>query len=434
MIFARRALQRRLDELRITLGADAVSKLASRLNKPGKDRLAAMWEVVTLHALSGLGKLKHEAPLESGKQPDIAFGDGGLLITADVTTVSDEGLHEQNPWRELSDLIEKEKTRLGLPIGGLNLKIESVTQRGPRGKKITLRLPEKKHLLEFVRRSIVPELRSQLEQGILVPGLTIRNESTAVEISIDPGRSPYSSISYAAYDTPSIRDGNPLYSALKMKAKQLRGAPGLVGVLVGDGDSKTLAGKSGPGVLNGRAIAEEFLRQHSSMHFVVLLSVRETQYSWHQHHHEERWLNAELIVSRTKQVPTDLELLFNRMLEIFPKPVQMPVNAAYRARESGFGWGHHGGYTMSGERLKISAREVLEILAGRTTVQDINEREDQLLGGPRTANSVPRLLESYLSRGQLPVSISLIKTDENDNDDWIEFEFGPPDPAITPFR
>jgi hypothetical protein len=122
------------------------------------------------------------------------------------------------------------------------------------------------------------------------------------------------------------------------------------------------------------------------------------------------------------------------MLNEFPKPIQMPINAALRAREHGFGWGHHGGYTMSGERLKVSAREVLEILAGRTTVQEINQRDDQLRGGAPTADSVPRLVESYLSRGQLPTSVRIIKTDENDNDDWIEFEFGSPDPAISPFR
>jgi hypothetical protein len=33
-----------------------------------------------------------------------------------------------------------------------------------------------------------------------------------------------------------------------------------------------------------------------------------------------------------------------------------------------------------------------------------------------------------------PTKISIIKTDENHSDDWMEFEFGPPDPSITPFR
>jgi hypothetical protein len=51
MIFARRTLQRRLDELRVSLDEDTVAKFAARLNCPGKARLAAMWEVAILHAL-----------------------------------------------------------------------------------------------------------------------------------------------------------------------------------------------------------------------------------------------------------------------------------------------------------------------------------------------------------------------------------------------
>ncbi len=435
MIFARRALQHRLDELSHVLDKNATTKLASRLNKPGKDRLAAMWEVVTLHALSKLGVLRHEDPLESGRQPDITFNNGSIFMTADITTVSDEGLHEKNPVRELSELIEKEKTRLGLPIGGLQIKVESKMQRYSRGRKTILRLPEKRRLREFVLDHIIPQLRSQLEAGAQNPSLTIEDESTAIHVSVDPNSSPFSSTAYAAYDIPTIPDRNPLYNALHSKAGQLKGAPGIVGIIVGDGDSKALAERmSGSDGLTGRTIAEEFLRQHSSVHFVLLISVREKSNTWYQPHNRDRWLDAELIVSKTNAPTADLLPFFECMLQEFPRPVQMPVNAAHRAREKGFGWGHHGGYTMSKERLKVSAREVLEILAGRTTVQEINQRDDQLHGGDANTRSLPRLIESYLRRGQLPISISILKTDENDNDDWIEFEFGPPDPAITPFR
>lgn len=121
MIFARRALQLRLDELRLCLGDEAVSALAVRLNRPGKDRLAAMWEVVVLHSLSKQGNLRNELPLGSGRRPDVAFNNDALVVTADITTVSDEGLDEKNPYRELSELIEATKNRLGLKIGGMDI-------------------------------------------------------------------------------------------------------------------------------------------------------------------------------------------------------------------------------------------------------------------------------------------------------------------------
>ncbi|MDU7521861.1 MAG: hypothetical protein E7K72_10770 [Roseomonas mucosa] len=106
MIFSRRAIQRRLDELRDPLGAKTVGKLADRLNRPGKDRMAAMWEVVILQALIPLGAIKNEVALPFGRRPDLSFIGPNVSFVADITTVSDEGLDERNPYREFSDEIE----------------------------------------------------------------------------------------------------------------------------------------------------------------------------------------------------------------------------------------------------------------------------------------------------------------------------------------
>ena len=53
---------------------------------------------------------------------------------------------------------------------------------------------------------------------------------------------------------------------------------------------------------------------------------------------------------------------------------------------------------------------------------------------PRQPNPVQTAFLRNLQQGRLPVMIAVIKTDENDADDWIEFEFGDPDPAISPLR
>jgi hypothetical protein len=368
-----------------------------------------MWEVVVLHALSKLGTLQHEVPLISGRKPDVNFIEGNLLITADIRVVSDESLHEKNPVQELSDLIEREKTRLGLAIGGLKLVVESNTKRLPQGSKVVLRIPEKKQLTAFVRGKVRPELKRQVKGGIRTPSFTVDDGTTLIHVHINPDESPYSTTSYATYDQPLVRDRNPLYNALHDKAKkQLRNAPGLVGVIVGDGDSRTLADPmSGSGAVTGRAIAEEFLRQHTSIHFVLLLSVRERQHSWFQVNDRERWLSAEVVYSKSSDPPPELESTFRRMMELLPKPVDMPINAARRAREQGFGLGHHGGYEVRGNRVKVSAREVLEVLAGRCTVSEINGKYDELSQGRSTGlpNSMPRLIELYLGQGRMPRSI-----------------------------
>jgi hypothetical protein len=436
MIFARRAIQNCLNELRAIIGDEATRKLADRMNKPGKDRLAAMWEVVTFHGLSKLGTLQHEIPLETGRKPDISFKSKDLEITADVRAVSDDGLHEKYPAQRLSDLLHEEQTRLGLPLGRLDLRIDQRQQSTSRGVKTGLCLPESNRLPQLVRELIAPKLKQQIEKGAGVLHVSIKNETTSLQITIDPRKAPYSSMSHALYTAPSIRDKNPLYEALKAKGRQLRGAPGIVGVIVGDSATRTLAEPmTGSTALTGRAIAEEFLRQHRSVSFVLLISVREEQHAWYKSREREMQLKVDLVSTAPDEVSAKLENLFKSMLDNFPKPVNTPINASYRAKENSFGLGYHGGFSMSGNRIKVSAREVLEVLSGRCTVEEINKKHDEItMGRPSGPNTMPRLMELYLEQGRMPSKITLIKTDENESDNWLEFEFGPPDPAITPFR
>ena len=79
MIYRRRALQRRLHDLRVVLDGEAVDKLAERLNRAGKDRVAAMWELVVLDGLSKCGPIQNEVALSSLRRPDIFFEQGALF-------------------------------------------------------------------------------------------------------------------------------------------------------------------------------------------------------------------------------------------------------------------------------------------------------------------------------------------------------------------
>jgi hypothetical protein len=436
MIFARRALQRRLDDLRAVLGDEAATALASRLNRSGKDRLAAMWELVVLHGLSEQGNLAIERPLPSGRRPDIAFANDDIGFVADVTSISDDGLDEQNPYEELSTILEATKKKLGLKIGGMDLRIGSERVTTARGTRTVLKIPERRRIRDFVRDRIEPELRRQMNEGRTVLDVAIVDETTDVHVHIDPAKSPYNSGSYASYDVPTIKDSNPLYNALRAKAGQLRGADGMVGVIVGDADSRSLADRGNTwNEVDARAIADEFLRQNSSINFVLLLSVREERRGVLDIGPPERKPHALLAFSKTAPPQPVLEALFRKMMAELPKPIAMPVNAAYRSRETGYGWGFHGGGQMSRSRIKISAREVLEVLAGRRTVQDMNSWHRWSAQGDAPApNTMPNPFERRLLEGRLPVSMAVIKGSEDDPDDWIEVEFGDPDPAITPFR
>ncbi|TXL70491.1 hypothetical protein FHP25_34255 [Vineibacter terrae] len=437
MIYRRRALQRRLDELRDVLDGEAVDKLAERLNRAGKDRVAAMWELVVLHGLSKCGLLQHEVVLASLRRPDILLEQGTLRLTADVTAVSDEGIDKDNPYHELSQMIEAAKNKLKLPIGGLDLRVRSKHESTKRGTRTVLLVPPRRKLQEFVRQTIVPQLREQMTAGKFPLRIAIDDDDVGLDITIDPTKSPYISGGFAAYDVPKIKDRNPLYSALKAKAEQLRGADGITGVIVGDGDCVALSGRSANwDEVSTRQIVAEFFRQFSSVDFALLLSVRESRHGWAPYPKPVRQNDASLFVREGCNARSELNTLFQAMIEHFPKPAMMPVNGALRAREDDYDVGHHGGYSMSGSSVvRLGLREFTEIFAGLRTLQDNGAKYVEAARKmPREPNHLQAVVLRNLMAGRLPESIEVIKTDEEDNDDWVEIRFGGIDPAIAPLR
>lgn len=437
MIYQRRALQRRLNELRSVLDGIAVDKLAGRLNQPGKDRVAAMWELVVLHGLSKCGCLQSEVALASLRRPDILFEQGELRLTADVTSVSDEGLDKDNPYSELSQLLEAAKDKLKLPIGGLELRVRARYESTKRGTRTVLRLPPRGKLQEFVRQRIVPQLREQITAGSFPLRITIDDDEAGLDINIDPTKSPYSSGSFAVYDVPKIKDRNPLYNALKAKVGQLRGANGITGVIVGDGNCVALSDRSAnSNGVSAKDIVDEFFRQFSSIDFVLLLSVRESRHNWMSHSPPVRQNYVELFVRDGSDVSSELTTLFHYMVEHFPKPAMMPVNGTRRACENGYSLGHHGGFYMSGENMiRISLREFTEIFAGLRTLQDNGAKcVEEARKLPQKPSHLQDFVLRRLMEGRLPESFKIIKSGEDDNDDWVEICFGEIDPAIAPLR
>ena len=437
MIFARRALQSRLDALRQVLAGVVVDELARRFNRPGKDRLAAMWEVVVLHGLSRHGTIQNEEPLPSGRRPDVRLEDRQLHFTADITTVSDEGLDAANPFSELIDLIEKQKSKLKLPIGGLDLKVKPKKVETKRGVRTVLRLPPRNQLETFVATEIIPRLREQIAAGRTILQIEFEDDKVGLTLTIDPSKAPISSGNFAAYDIPTIKDLNPVYSALKAKADQLRGAKGLTGVIVGDGDCAALADRRGltRARITPQAIADEFLRQYSSVDFVLYLTIEEKRHGWMSATPPERLVRPLLVVRTGCAAKVQLEALFTSLISEIPKPVQMPVNGAMRAREPGYQLGHYGGYSMTGNKIQMSAREFVETLAGIRTLADNGAKNIEASRKmPPEHSRLQSVFLRQLKEGRLPSAITVIKTDSDDSDDWIEFEFGDPDPAISPLR
>lgn len=113
----------------------------------------------------------------------------------------------------------------------------------------------------------------------------------------------------------------------------------------------------------------------------------------------------------------------------------MPVNGALRAREGDYDLGHHGGYTLSGSTVRLGLRGFTEIFAQLRTLQDNGAKYvDAARRLPQEPSRVQAVILRNLREGRLPTSIDIIKTHENDSDDWVEIRFGSADPAIASLR
>src|SRR3546814_13407670 len=79
--------------------------------------------------------------------------------------------------------------------------------------------------------------------------------------------------------------------------------------------------------------------------------------------------------------------------------------------------------------IKISARLVQELLAGDVSAEKFAEFH----GWGQGSDDMPNPFERSLRRGELISAISVVDCGDED-DNQLEFRFGPPDPAVSPFR
>src|SRR5438034_5346379 len=90
-MFARRSIQKLLNESGGFLMPAQLERLAARLNARNRDAVEAEWELVVLAALASIGAIEHEADLGGSTRLDVRFHALALgRFVADIRTVSDE--------------------------------------------------------------------------------------------------------------------------------------------------------------------------------------------------------------------------------------------------------------------------------------------------------------------------------------------------------
>ena len=441
-VFSRRVMQQSIDHLSGILDIGQITSIVNRLNRPSDKRLPAMWELMLLEALSKSGTLRHETELSDGRRPDIELTIESavglpLLVVGDITTISDINLHEQNPVKSLRAELGKAAKKLGLSADHFSYDVRGGRVGKFREGRMSLFLPPKKDLPQFVKDNIAPWLDQLTKAPDKADKYQYTERLTRISLSYHPHVSG-SGGGYTSYDVAASRSKNPLFSALKGKKEQLKAAPpeALRLVIVCDGDCSLLrrgSANSSSETFTSREVAEDFLRQNSTIDAVPLITIEEIRQMFVSR--VTCRLMCELVVAgendRSKRLTSESITLLcdalNTALRSMPQPVRSAYSAASLCLQSKYGSDRIGEYSMKGNEITISSRALLRLLSGEISSEDFISQHRW--GTPDHPN--PFLQNSRT--GQLISSIDVNKGGEND-DDSLRFSFGFPDPAASPFR
>jgi hypothetical protein len=420
-----------LDESKSYLSVKQRHDSCNLLNTVRDDYLATEWEMAILHVLNKLGSLQHEPDFPGTSHPDVLFTtDDGLSFVADITAVSDKGLHQQNPYDALQEEFFKRQKKLGMLNGGFDVRVDSYEDNIYRGsgKKPRLRLPKR---ADFSSKIFNADFR-RFMMGVRdnpdeVRQLRIEDAETSVHFSYGPSRRGFGGGSHPSFDLAAVIDKNPIYNALSSKADQLRksGYDGTKGIFLCDAGCWSLHQRSSNWQFYARdEVVKHFLRQNQSVSFVVALIVEEEQTAFV--HTTKRFISRSVYLNDDAvHLKEQIERLARNLESRLPSPVQSPRNAMLDLKRKDGMTGRHLGTLTQGRGIEMSARMLLEILAGQLSVRDF-EQNYRMEGAQ---NPFRRMLE----QGRLIEGITVEPHTEAD-DDRVTIRFGNPDCAVAPFR
>jgi hypothetical protein len=425
-----------LDEVAPFVSAQGLGDWIQRLNKVSDDYVAVEWEVVLLRAFAKFGKIMHEPPL-GGRPIDLVFEsfDGKVKFGADIAAISDDTLHERNPvdrFRdELSRRIRKSKIQTGRFLFEVGEE-QPVPWRGI-GRKRRLLLPAVNQFQTVVFNAAfdgyLEAIRKSPNQ---VHNHNVHHPSPAVKLVIQyqPGvGSGVGTLSYGVYTGTTVKDDNPLFNRLKEKAVQLRqsGYSGLRGIVACDRGSRIFADLADWSTYKMVEVVEEFFRQNTSVDFVLTIGVKSTSSTFGRGFHLN--FDPKLFVRDTSESwVADLDRLCAQAVSSLPAMHQTPENAVNEMK-----WNQStlrtkpflGGSMLSGNTIRISTRELLDLLAGKLDQNRFAEHH-------KIANG-ENIFKVYQSKGKM-IERAEVGRRKDEDDDWITFEFSDSDPAVSRFR
>ena len=439
-IFSRRILQSLINENDNFLPRRQISKLVDGLNRMHKElTLAYEWEVVLIYAFSKVGNVLYEKNFGGKKNADLYFNiidDPHHSFVADITTVSEEGLDKNNPYEALSHELYNIVRYRGLRPNSFHLEVGSHGATFKGGPKVKLKLPGRSRFSKIIFGDSFNNFISIVIQNPqLSHSYPINTDDADVLIEYNPNQK-FASGNHPSYTGLYSLTENHIYQALSGKVSQLIGTKfnGSLGIFLCDGGCNFFNQK--PPTWYSYSIDEVvqgFLAHNEQINFVATFTI-EPRKKYKTILEPEDYLPV-FHLYRGKEFNNlgfDLEGTLKKVCEAIPKPQRNPRNGLYllKGRNPNLGrsyWGRmelsHG---INSTKVKISARAILELLAGKVKQEEFFERHEYIASEENPFNSA-------LDRGQLIKKIAIEKSDFDDDDDWVAFELEGPDPAISPF-
>jgi hypothetical protein len=432
-LFTRRHLQRILDENARFLKSGQLRNSIKQLNSVRDEYLAKEWELALLNAASKHGHVEHEPGASDERKPDLRFrsNDDGVAFIADVATVSDHGFHQENPVDAFDEEFRRhlEKMRL-LPSGGFHTEVDEYLPRVGIGseQKVRLKLPHRREFGEkiFYKR-FFDFLRSVRRTPEQPHRFDVASPDVGVHFSYDPAKRGTGGGGHRSFTVATVIDRNPVYTALKEKRDQLKAVrySGFRGIFLCDGGCQMLRSTSTHGSsYSVEDVIRYFFRQSDSVAFVVCLAVH-TEFGWT---FQDRQISIRPAIHASQSFRPHFPAfagIIGKIVASLPDPQSSPENAIEFLRATKNRFGRHIGQLQTGGHVKMSARMLLELLAGTKTLEEFEE--DYSL--EKNGNPFRRMLD----QGRLILEVAVEHRPDKD-DDIVTISFGEPDPAVSPFR
>jgi hypothetical protein len=407
-----------------------------RLNRGGPQALDVEWEIAVLAGLSRLGRLQVEVALPSGARPDIHFWSKGLDFIGDVEVVTNRGVVTANPVDVFAAALIREVRRARLRPEHFRITIGD-RQEG-KGKKshFVLALPPPALRGPFCEQVLRPFLEKVQGHPNKRHAYRHRSEGVDVDIVYDPAQQNFA-MSHRHYGAPQSRSRNPLASALNRKATQLpTPTPAMATIIFAcDGGADALRSDGrGRGTVTTAAVVGKFLRDHRVSGVCLIAVEHEAHRVLASRSRPKLGIRLYFHSSTSNELQDKIRALCVELLHELPAPGATPLSAEAWLEKSharrNKGRSFTGGYTVTDRTMRLSARAVLELLAGQMSQEAFLERHGFTPGQDRSALNP---LLTWLQQGRLLVHAAVERSTIED-DDWLILTVGDPDPAVTPFR